>query len=262
MNVYIPWTWFATQWPCPNWFHVPLSSEWEWLKTIMDWLSLTTWNDWKINLHLPFTGNRNFASGNAVSQGSDWYYWSATPRIDIPRSSYTCYISSSSIEANVAVMHMQGNPIRPFKDNFVKPTSTWTVIQWTLGSAWIFRDTVNWLISITGDWVTWYTISDKNLWATTVYSNWDTLSQSNCGYYYQWWNNYWFPWTWSITTSSTQVDASWYWPWNYYSSSTFIAISWNVDWTSVTNNNLRWWEDGNVQVMSELKNAYIGDWLS
>lgn len=66
------------------------------------------------------------------------------------------------------------------------------------------------------------------------------MSEANCWKYYQWGNNYGFPWTWSVTTSSTQVDASSYWPWNYYSSSTFIAVSvW--DWSSVRNDNLWWW---------------------
>ena len=81
---------------------------------------------------------------------------------------------------------------------------------------------------------------DKNLWATAVYSDWDTLSQDNMWNMYQWWNNYWFPSTWTISnTSSTQVDASSYWPGNYYSSDTFIT--WSDDWSSVSNNDL-WWD--------------------
>ena len=108
--------------------------------------------------------------------------------------------------------------------------------------AWVFRDVTNWLISISGDWSNWTTISDKNLWATTVFNTWDTLSEANAGKYYQRWNNYGFPFTWTVTTSSTQVDASTYWPWNYYSSSTFIKRgSRPYDWSSVQNDNLRWW---------------------
>lgn len=81
---------------------------------------------------------------------------------------------------------------------------------------------------------------DKNLWATTVYNNWDTLTEANMGYMYQWWNNYWFPSTWTISnTSSTHVDASAYWPTNPYSSDTFIT--WGSDWSSVQNDDL-WWD--------------------
>lgn len=107
-------------------------------------------------------------------------------------------------------------------------------------TAWIYHSPSLWLISLSSDWTNWITIADKNLWATQVYNNWDTLSEANCGKYYQWWNNYWFPFTWAVTTSSTQVNAQNYWPWNYYSSSTFIIWWWN-DWSSVQNDNLWWW---------------------
>jgi hypothetical protein len=113
-------------------------------------------------------------------------------------------------------------------------------------TAWIYHNPDLWLISLSSDWNIWITIADKNLWATQVYNDGDTLSQDNCGYYYQWWNNYWFPFTWSVTTSSTQVDVSTYWPWNYYSSSTFITYNWA--WDTTDNWNLRWWVDGNVPV--------------
>ena len=138
--------------------------------------------------------------------------------------------------------------IRPFKNEYITPDSTWTVIQWTLGSTWIFWNQSEWLISIT-DWTNWYTIMDKNLGATTVYNDWDTLSETNCGKYYQWWNNYWFPRTWSVTTSSTQVDASTYWPWNYYESNIFITSS--EDRSSVRNNNL-WWRETWVVILENV----------
>ena len=103
---------------------------------------------------------------------------------------------------------------------------------------WIYHNSDLWLISLSSDWSNWITISDKNLWATQVWNSWDTLSEANAGKYYQWGNNYGFPFTWSVTTSSTQVDASNYWPWNYYSSSTFITKN---PRDSSWNNNLRWW---------------------
>ena len=95
------------------------------------------------------------------------------------------------------------------------------------------------------------TIHDRNLWATATWAGIDESRQS-FGYYFQWWNNYWFPSdpNAEISTTGTQVDASSYWPntdnW-YYSSDTFIK--WNNDWSSVRNDNLRWgtWDskDGN-----------------
>ena len=98
-------------------------------------------------------------------------------------------------------------------------------------TAWIYHNTDLWLISLSSDGSTRYTIADKNLDATTVWNSWDALSEANCWKYYQRWNNYGFPFTWSVTTSSTQVNASVYWPWNYYSSSTFITYSWRWDTT-------------------------------
>jgi hypothetical protein len=232
------------QWPAPDGFHIPLLTEWQWLKTIMDWLGLTTWGDWRINLHMPFAGRRTRnTTPNPWGQGTQGQYWSSSPYDVSGRSvdARRLYISGSAVivENNNYSERANGLSIRCFKNSFETPTSSWTVINWTLGSAWIFRDTTNWLISITSDWTTWYTIQDKNLWANTVYSDWDTLSEANCWKYYQWGNNYGFSWTWSITTSSTQVDASSYWPWNYYNSSTFITWLW--DWSSVRNDNLRWW---------------------
>ena len=97
----------------------------------------------------------------------------------------------------------------------------------------------------------WITILDRNLWAAATWA-WVDESRKSFWYYYQWWNNYWFPSdpNATIISGNTQVDASEYWPgtdnW-YYSSDTFIK--WNNDWSSVRNDNLWWWSgdsrDGN-----------------
>ena len=226
------------QWPAPAGFHIPLDTEWRWLKTIMDGLELTTWDDYRINLHMPFVGFRNLYSSYITNQGSYGEYWSSSPRGDgYPNFSFLLYLSSSVSVSSSYRAH--GYSIRCFKNSFELPTSSWTVINWTLWWAWIFWNQTDWIISITSDWTTWYTIQDKNLWATTVYNDWNTLSQANMWNMYQWGNNYWFPSTWNVATSSTQVNAQNYGPWNYYYSSTFIT--WNNDWSNVQNDNLRWW---------------------
>lgn len=225
------------QWPSPDGFHVPSTTERQWLKTIMDWLSLTDWNDWKVNLHMPYAGIRVFDDTAINFQGNGGYYWASTPHETSSGKRLT--IASGVVGADHYDWRSNANSIRSFKDSYVTPDSTWTVVQGTLWNAWIFWNQSEWLISIT-DWTTGYTIMDKNLWATTVYNNWDTLTQSNMGNLYQWWNNYWFPSTWTIAnTSSTQVDASSYWPTNPYSSDTFIV--WSTDWSSVHNDDL-WWD--------------------
>lgn len=237
---------FATQWPAPDYFHVPLSSEWEWVKTIMDWLSLTTADGWRINLHMPFAGFRKYSDANTDRQSTYGYYWSSSPYSDNPNYARYLRLNSSGVGANSYGFRTYGESVRCFKNSYVAPTSSWTVVQWTLWSAWIFWNQTDWLISITSNWTTGYTIMDKNLWATTVYNNGDTLTQANMWNKYQWWNNYWFPSTWNVTTSSTRVNAQNYWPWNYYSSSTFITVGY--DWSSVQNDNLRWWVDWNVPI--------------
>lgn len=243
---YNTWEWIsigdvtmnARKWPSPDGFHVPSTTEWNWLNTIMTSLSLTTWDNWRINLHMPFAGYRDYLSAFILDQGSDGYYWSSSPYSAGSIFARTLFLNSSNVYANYSHNHANGFSVRCFKDSYTTPDSTWTVVQGTLWNAWIFWDQSQWLISIT-DWSTGYTIMDKNLWATTVYNNWDTLSQVNCWYYYQRWNNNGFAWTWNVTTSSTQVDASWYWPTNPYSSDTFIT--WNEDWSSVSNDDL-WWD--------------------
>jgi len=106
----------------------------------------------------------------------------------------------------------------------------------------IYHNSNLWLISLSSDGSNWITIADKNLWATST----DITSTDSYWNYYQWWNNHWFSYAeaiWgTITTSSTQVNASNYWPWSYYNSSTFIT-SWSAlkgRWDTSNNSNL-WW---------------------
>jgi len=261
MSIYIREPISDMQWPALNGFHVPLSTEWEWLKIIMDWLGLTSWDNWRINLRLPFAGYRSGSNASLYNQGSGGYYWSSSPYgSDYPSNVSYLRLSSSNVNANNNNIRADGFSVRCFKDSFETPTSSWTVVNGTLWNAWIFWNQSEWLISITSDWATGYTIQDKNLWATTVYSEWATLSEANCGKYYQWWNNYWFARTWSVTTSWTKVNAQNYWPWNYYSSSTFITAS-NSDWSSVQNDNLRWWvSQWSWTKNAEVQNIYIWEY--
>jgi len=256
------WTWINIgsadwrQWPAPDWFHIPSIDEWEWVKTITNWLSpAITWDWWRTYLHIPFAGYRNYSSTSLYSQGSVGYYWSSSPApTGYNNAAHLLRLDSSSVDLFYSYYRAYGYSVRCFKDEYVAPDSSWIVVRWTLGSAWIFWNQTDWIISITWDWTTGYTIMDKNLWATTVYNDWDTLTQANMGNMYQWWNNYWFPSTWTITnTSSTQVDASGYWPTNPYSSDTFIT--WNADWSSVQNDDL--WGDTTWIIENVISNTWV-----
>jgi hypothetical protein len=84
-----------------------------------------------------------------------------------------------------------------------------------------------------------FTIMDRNLWAVNAYT-WNENSSVQWNYY-QWWNNYWFSSSETLSDTSTgQVSTLDNWPWNYYFSSTFIYG--NNNWSSNQNNNLWWWE--------------------
>ena len=231
------------KWPSPSGFHVPSIAEWQWVKTMMENLDLTTWADWNLYFKMPFAGSREFSSADLDGQGFYGYYWSSSHYGSYePYDAHYLYLYSSGVNTNYHYLRANGYSVRCFKNSYEAPDSSWIVAQWTLGSAWIFWNQSEWLISITSDWSTGYTMMDKNLWATIVYNDWDTLSESNCGKYYQWGNNYWFARTWTLTTSSIPVDASWYWPTNPYSSDTYIT--WWADWSSVLNDDL-WWDTSN-----------------
>ena len=235
---------FATKWPCPDWFHVPLTTEWATLISTMWSLSSNNYSWYNTKLHMPLWWARTKDYWTVSNQWSVWYYWSNTPRNDFPYVYYR-YLSSSYTMPDWADYTNVWFSIRPFKNEFVEPDSTWTAIQWTVWGNGIFWNQTDWLISIIYS-TNKITISDKNCWATTVYNSWNTLSEANCGKYYQWGNNYWFPYSWSVTTSSTRVNASTYWPWNYYESSTFIT--WTSGWDSSANQNLWWYVTWNVPV--------------
>lgn len=263
MGIYL-WLWDENYWamrgPCSVGFHVPLWTEIDWFISILAWLSITTRDQAITNLHLPPMGCR-LSDNAAVDFRDRCYYWSASPYgSSYPDSTKIFVANSSWIHTNNINPRSRALPVRWFKDVYATPTSSWTVVQWTLWGAWVFRNQTDWLISIT-DWTTGYTIQDKNLWATTVYNYWDTMTEANMWKMYQWWNNYWFPSTWSISSkSSTRVDASSYWPNNYYSSSTFITTSDdNDDWSSVHNDNLWWWVTWVTRFPLPVKHIYIGE---
>ena len=232
----------AMQWPATTWFHVPSKDEW----VALCWILTSTFsmasNATTVGTYLkmPKAGYRDNSSSNVGNAGTYGRYWYSTA---YPTDrAYRLSFSSSSLSTQAESYRSSGLAIRCFKDSPVAPDGSWTTLYQGTWSAWVFRNSSLWLISVSWDWTTWYTIQDKNLWATTVYNEWDTLSDANCGYFYQWWNNYGFPHSGTVTKSATQVDASNYWPGNYYESDTFITRNtYPLDWSNVQNGNLRWW---------------------
>lgn len=229
------------QWPCPNGFHIPLHSEWQALYSYYTWLGLSWYTNWKNFFKIPLNWERAASSWNVTDRWSNGYYWAADANGSSARD---LMFYSNTVQPSWYSSRAIWYWIRPFKDEPVVPDSSWVRLYAgdLPSSNNISRSSELWLITITytsGGVTNRKTIADKNLWATTVWNDWDTLTADNCGKYYQWWNNYGFPFSWSITTSSTKVSATGYWPGNYYESSTFITSS-NY-WDTSVNNNLRWW---------------------
>ena len=187
------------------------------------------------------------------------YYWSSTRNADYAAGSV--YATSSAINLWRFNARARWFNVRWFKDKPMIPDSNWeTLYDWSSVSEWagIFHNITLWLISVSWDGINWTTIADKNIWASTVYNNWDTVTDSNCGGYFQWGNNYMFPFSWSVTTSSTKVDATGYWPWNYYSSDVFITPSESpLRRENPENKNLRWWETWVVTLNNAINNKWV-----
>lgn len=239
---------FATQWPCPDGFHVPLYDERysinqqctsRWL-----WSSSSWWNNLGTYLKMPKAWWLSQNQHVLVGRWETAYYWSS--------SAYNWENAHELFIMNWAYVaygyKCQWGSIRPFKNETVTPDSSWNRLYNWWSNKWIYWNSSLWLISIVTQYDWTFTMSDKNLWATTVYNQWDALTDANCWWYYQRWNNYMF----GSTVSeyrTTQTNASTYWPWNYYSNNIFIyRTSSPYKWDTSDNANLRWWVDGNVPV--------------
>lgn len=234
--MYIWWDITAMRWPCPEGFHVPSSTERQELLDIMT----TAYGGlspiiMQYALKMPLAGARISASWDIRNVGKYGMYWTSSTYENNQPLALTAMSQSSTVSL-WATFAANAYLIRAFKDTPVIPDSSWS------GDGTVYWSSSLGLISISSDWTNWITMQDKNLWATTAFNYWDTLTEDNCGYFYQWWNNYWFPNNWDVFTSSTLVDASWYGPWNYYSAGVFITNSTGSrDRSSVANNNLWWW---------------------
>jgi hypothetical protein len=246
------------QWPCPDGFHVPTRDEYSAIENTVN--TLSSWmQSYRTYLKLPFNLCRLYTDWSVSYTGSQWWYWTSQ-WWGSNKAYYVKFKSSSYYEDSVFTTYWCG--IRPMKDTPAVPDSSWTVLfDWSSVAswAWVFWNQSAWLISVSSDGSTRYTIADKNLWATTVWNYGDAETDANCGNFYQFGNNYWFPHSWSITTSSTTVDATWYWPLNYYSSATFIARSSSPYWWDYSlNKNLRWWvTQWTSEKATEVKAVYL-----
>lgn len=123
---------------------------------------------------------------------------------------------------NRNLLHLEPESITP-------PTPVTNGIYWSQSL---------WLISILYNWTT-VTFADKNIWATTVWNDWDNTTSSNCWKFFQWGNNYGFPYDESFNTTTDEVDVSSYSWSNPYSWNTFV---YNHLWRMLNSNYDLWWD--------------------
>lgn len=118
--------------------------------------------------------------------------------------------------------------IRLFKDIPEIPDSSdpnWVCHVDVQSHRWQLRwNQTEWIISFTYNrGSNWYTIQDKNRWATEVWSEWDPVTPTNRGSFFQWWNNHPFELGFIGDVLWDTVDVSWYWDGIYYESPQFVA---------------------------------------
>ena len=222
-----------TQGPCPNGFHIGTQSEWLSLKTALTILWVWNKTDFMNYLKVPSAYYLNRTNGSKNTSYWPVRFWTST--MTARTAAYCMYVNEKDALAVATDKPANAFPIRPFRDEPVVPDlNDWWVQTFDWSSvaswAWIYRNSTLGLISMSKDWTTWITVSDKNLWATNVWDNW---------LYYQFWNNYWFTENPSSIYTSTQ-DATGYWPGNYYNNEHFVKVS-TTSWMTSDNNNIWWW---------------------
>lgn len=242
-----------------------------------DWTPWTAWLPWKLILYKPWGPTIS----NLIAENRIWFIWLKWTEEQllpdsvlkwqktIVRYSTTWYpktINDWSLAVESTVKNQYQNTF--FQLTWLSDNTTYYFTafaidtEWTLTwesqtallvhnyTPWVYHNTTEWLITIVQDDNNMITLCDKNEWASWVNKQWCV---------YQRWNNYWFPATWSIPTTTSQINASWYWPWNYFCRNCFIYDgSWtNRDWSSVRNDNLRWW----VTNTNEARRWPLAEWF-
>lgn len=230
------YSWYYTdnsslnKWPCNTWYHIPTvietASLWSMLKSMKLTSTTTLSNCLKEPVALSWVGYYlSWASWDPITQY--WPYWWVCERY-----AYVAYRVRDN-QNKIMDNYKDAVQIRPFKNEPINPLIwDWTNTlkswrSWIQNPSWIKWVAYNsslWLISISDNWYIRITIADKNVWATTVWTSWATESESNRWKCFQRWNNYWFPFSWATSKSTTRVTMSSYTPGNY-SNSTFIYTS-------------------------------------
>lgn len=227
------------QWPCPEWFHVPTQDEFTNLKNVLNDLWITSYGDIQSELRLPLAWYRSNKDASIVEQWVSWRYWTSTPKSWVAYFNNAYYFLFQEWEAKFGNARVKrGYSIRAFANEPVIPAGA----NWISTHAWIYWNFSDWLYSISSDGENWITIADKNVWASSARGV-DQYDQEHCWTYFQWWNDYWFAFSWELEfVEAISVDASEFWPSNHFYGWTFYTATWssNDNWSIPSNEDLRW----------------------
>ena len=79
---------------------------------------------------MPFAGRRSSFSAGLSSQGSYGFYWFSSPYgSGSPDDAWAISLNSSAVNLNSFTSRASGLSVRAFKNTYVVPDSSWTVIQ-------------------------------------------------------------------------------------------------------------------------------------
>ena len=79
---------------------------------------------------MPFAGRRHYSTAELYDQGSNGNYWSSSPYVSsYPTSARYLSLKSSSVNTGYGINRAYGFSTRCFKNTYVTPDSSWTVVQ-------------------------------------------------------------------------------------------------------------------------------------
>ena len=129
------WGWdddtdISKKWPCPEWYHIATATEFTALENIVTWL---VWSDSAEDCHQYFLTNNFYILNHSCREESAWkenmwnqYYiwtWLSSYTTNYPRCALI--LSTPRVRYNGSCSWL---PIRPFKNTYVAPDSTRTVL--------------------------------------------------------------------------------------------------------------------------------------
>lgn len=111
------WTDIQRKGPCADWYHVPSTVEWAWLRVAWWWSTANWWNTMSIALKLPRTWYRNTNDWVYKNGWNFWYYHSSSPNSWVwPIYTRAMVFSNTLISPNWNASRASGYAIRCFKD--------------------------------------------------------------------------------------------------------------------------------------------------